>query len=566
MSILIFLASVVLAIGWLLPVHQLPWSAFHTDAWVAGVLLILSWGVLLTAKIRQPWPYPALFVASLSLVPLIQFSFGQIMLAGTAWISSIYLLGFLLAILAGARWESFRSGEAADSLFFAVGCAAIASVGLQLCQWLNLSERCFCSGPWIFAYADNSRISANLAQPNQLATLLIWGVLAFSWGWTRQIVRAPVAVAGIIFLLFGLALTESRTGALSLALLVLCVWLWLRVWPSKWVAVVASLLWGLYMAMVVFLDPLNQALLLDYSSSIVSRTKSETRLEIWAMFLKAVWQHPWTGYGWNQTLVAQVITAPPLAAAHRMQGMLFSYAHSLFLDLILWVGIPLGLTVCSAITYWLWRTAQAIKSSQDLLLLMVVLGVSVHAMLELPLYCAYFLLPFGLVVGVLAIRLRQPQLFFSSSRITVVVWLVVSLSFILVVRDYFLAENSYADLRLEKARISSKFPRLPPDVVLLTQLRDLIILARLEPSLHTTPGQMAWIEKVALVYPTTENLLKLAVALTLNGQIVEARRWLSKLCVLYGPEQCTASRTAWTRLQVKFPELQEVQWPSATYQ
>jgi hypothetical protein len=428
---------------------------------------------------------------------------------------------------------------------------------------LTLSESCFCSGIWIFAYADNSRISANLAQPNQLATLLIWGVLALSWAWTRHIVRTPVAVAGIVFLLFGLALTESRTGALSLGLLVLCVWLWLRVWPSKWVAIVASLLLGLYMAMVVLLGPLNQALLLDYTSSIVLRTKSETRLDVWAMFLKAIWQHPWMGYGWDQTLLAQVTTSPPPGHAYRMQGRFFAYAHNLFLDLMLWVGIPLGFAVCIAATYWLWRTARAIKNSQDLLLLMVVFSVGVHAMLELPLYYAYFLLPLGLVVGVLGIRLRQPQLFFSSSRITVAVWLLASFSFVLVVRDYFLAENSYADLRLEKARISSRVPRVPPDVVLLTQLRDLIILARLEPSRQTTANQVEWIKNVALVYPTSENLLKLAVALGLNREIVEAQSWLTRLCVLYGQAQCNASKTSWTRLQTKFPELQEVQWPEA---
>ena len=167
MAIWLATGSLVLALGWLLPNHQLPWTSFHNDAWVAAGLLVFSWASLLNLKAPQPWHRAALLVAALSLVPLIQFSMGHVLLAGTAWMSSLYLLGFCLAILAGSRWEHARPGKLPDALFLAIACAATASVALQLCQWLNLSDGCFCSATWVLLVNENHRASANLGQPNQ---------------------------------------------------------------------------------------------------------------------------------------------------------------------------------------------------------------------------------------------------------------------------------------------------------------------------------------------------------------------------------------------------------------
>ena len=203
-----------------------------------------------------------------------------------------------------------------------------------------------------------------------------------------------------------------------------------------------------------------------------------------------------------------------------------------------------------------------VKNSGDALLVMFVLAVGLHAMLELPIHHAYFLLPLGLVVGVIDIRLQNTQVFFSNFKSTILIWLVATLLFAVIVRDYFLVEESYNELRLEKSRVLSKVQRLPPDVLLLTQLRDFIILARLQPSPPMTIEQVEWIRKVALTYPNPPNLLKLATALALKGQTLEAQNFLKRLCVLSRAEQCAFAKTSWLVLQSKFPQLEAVNWPS----
>ncbi|MDP3617237.1 MAG: hypothetical protein Q8R49_05400, partial [Rhodoferax sp.] len=128
--------ALALALGWLLPDHHLPWSTFHVDAWLAIMLSLASLAVIWRSTSPVVWHGITLLVAMLVLVPGLQYALGLVLLSGTAWISSAYLIGLLLALLTGARWESASPGQLADGLFLAVGMAALLSVGLQLHQWL----------------------------------------------------------------------------------------------------------------------------------------------------------------------------------------------------------------------------------------------------------------------------------------------------------------------------------------------------------------------------------------------------------------------------------------------
>ena len=564
MNIWLCAGALVLSMGWLMPIHQPPWTTFHSDAWAAGTLLLFSLGSFTKLRALNPWSHFALLVATLSLVPLLQLAFGQIRLAGTAWISCLYLLGFLLAILTGARWESSGTGQLADALFLAIGVAAIGSVGVQLCQWLNTTGGCLCSGDWVLPLADNLRIGANLAQPNQLATLLLLGILAHAWAWVRQTISSSAAIFAIVFLLFGLALTESRMGVLSSGLILLSIWYWRRLWPSSLMPYAATLLMVFFVAMFVLQTFFTHWLLLDYTPSVLVRVKGETRWDMWSMFYHAALEKPWLGYGWNQSLLAQVINATAQNTEQGLQGLVTSYAHNLFIDLILWLGIPLGLLTTAAVLTWLVRAASHVKNSQNALLVMCVVAMGIHAMLELPLYYAYFLLPLGLIVGMIDARLHHRPLFTTGIRPVVCLWLVCSASFALVVKEYFVVEQSYSELRIEAARIASKSARQPPDVLLLTQLRDFIILASLRPESSMSQDKIDWVTNVALVYPSEHNLLKLATVLALNEQEPQALDWLGKLCSLYPGVKCIKAHAEWGKLQSQFPQLIKVRWPAAS--
>ena len=554
----------MLAVGWLLPIHYAPWTAFHNDAWVSGVLSVLCLTSLYKVQGRQTWSYAALVVGVLCVVPVIQFWVGQIQLPGTGWISSVYLLGFLLAILTGARWQHSKSSELANALFLAFGIAACVSVGMQLCQWLNVTDGCFCGGNWILPLGENRRAAANLAQPNQLATLLLFGTVAFAWAWLKETISGSGAIFAIAFLLFGLTLTDSRTGVLSTSVMWFLTIFWRRLWPSKQVPFVATGLLLFFVAAFLVQSGLANLLLLDGTSTFVERGQNETRWDIWRMFTRATLQQPWLGYGWNQSAVALVLGIASDNTQPCTQVPLVSYAHNLFLDLILWVGIPLGISVSAAVLLWLLRAVKSIETGQDALLMCCIVALGVHAMLEIPLYHAYFLLPLGLMIGMLEVRLQIRPAFVTGRRAVVCLSLIGSALFVVVVRDYFVIEQSYSLLRLDSARIQNKTPYKPPEVLILTQIRDYIALARLAPTPNMSQIDIKWVESVTLVYPSEFNLLALATVLALNGQALQAGSWLNTLCKSYPGAGCQKSQAEWERRATVFPQLLKVSWPVST--
>src|SRR6202008_2916222 len=77
-------------------------------------------------------------------------------------------------------------------------------------------------GTWVAKTSFEGRAVGNMRQPNHLSSLLLWGIIAVVWlGETRHWRRSLVH-AGALFLVFGVVLTGSRTGALGTG--VLCAW------------------------------------------------------------------------------------------------------------------------------------------------------------------------------------------------------------------------------------------------------------------------------------------------------------------------------------------------------
>ena len=521
---------------------------------MAIVLSLAAAAVIVRSSRPVTWHGISVLAAILVFIPGVQYGAGLILLSGTAWISTIYLIGFLLALLIGARWELASPGQLADGLFLAIGIAALVSVGLQLHQWLALDLLDI----WSMG-KGYGRPFANLGQPNNLGTLLLWGVLAAGWGLVRQRIGVWTALFMAAYLLFGLALTQSRTAWIAVVLLMISSWAWRRLWSNpRWPWVVTGL--GLYFAVCVLsLGELNQifglTLLADMAD--VLRLSSEQRPVVWTLFVDAAWQRPWAGYGWNQVVLAQLTAS----IDHPALNIVFSHSHNLFLDFILWCGIPIGLFVSFYLARWFWHGLQAVRSAEDALLMLFLLVVGNHAMLELPLHYAYFLLPTCLVMGALNVR-QNVQPMIAVGRWTVLaVWLLSVALLAVLIRDYARVEASYKDLRFEWTNIRTEIRGGPPDILLLTQWREFIRLARFEPTSGMSADELNWLRKITSTYPSTGNFHKVAAALAMNQQPQEATLWLKRMCKIVSETQCAAVRTAWASQSINIPDMAAVPWP-----
>ena len=547
--------AIALSVGWLLPNHYPPWSSFHMDTWIATVLALASAAVFLRSKGHTVWHGIAILVAVSVCVPILQLGFGLITLAGTAWISSAYLIGFLLALLTGARWEMATPSQFADGLFLSIGIAALISVGLQLHQWLSLDLLDI----WSMGNGYG-RPFANFGQPNQLGTLLLWGLLSAAWGNVRQRIGGWTAVIMAAFLLFGIALTASRTAWMGVAVLVAASWAWRHMWANQRLQWVVTGL-GLYFAVCVMaVGWLGQVLLISLPADIgdIVRMSGEQRPIVWSLFFEAMWQHPWLGYGWNQVGLAQLAAAINHPS---LQGP-FSHAHNLFLDFSLWCGVPFGIFLSVYLIRWFLLCLRAICTAEDAVLLLALLVVGNHAMLELPLHYAYFLLPVGLVMGALNVRMKLRPPLVTGRWSYLAVWFTSVIVLVLIVRDYARVEVSFQALRFEVARIRYEKRGEPPEVVLLTQWRESIRLARFEPTRGMSAEELDWMRIVAGAYPNVNALHKLAAALAMNSRPDEARLWLRRMCRVVPKSQCDAVETAWASQSKQDPHIAAVPWPN----
>jgi O-antigen ligase len=548
--------ALTLAAGWLLPNHQFPWPSFHLDAWVASALALGSAAVILRSRGQVRWHGITLAVAAVALVPGLQYGLGIVLLPGTAWISSAYLLGLLLAVHTGARWEASSPGQLADGLFLAIGTGALLSVSLQSHQWLNLQVL----DSW--SMADGlGRPFANFGQPNQLATFLLWGLLATGWALLRRHIAGKTALLIAHYLLFGLALTESRTAWIAITILISAIWYWRALWPdSRWPWMVTWL--GLYFIVCASsIGWLSQVLHLGGHpvTSDAGRVAAELRPLIWSVFIDAALQHPLLGYGWNQVGLAQLTAA----LAHPSLELLHTHSHNLFLDLVLWCGIPLGLFLSLYLMRWLWHKLRAVKCAEDAILMLFLLLIANHSMLELPLHYAYFLLPVGLVIGVTSVRLQDAPVLYTGRWSLLLIWLTSSTLLLMIVREYLRVETSYQELRMEQAHIRIDAPGAPPDVMLLTQFHEFIRLSRVQPSSGMSVEKLDWMSQVARTFPGTATIPKLALALGLNHRQAEASQWLKKVCKIEPESRCEAVRQYWEGETLKHPELIQVPWPNS---
>jgi hypothetical protein len=318
---------------------------------------------------------------------------------------------------------------------------------------------------------------------------------------------------------------------------------------------------GLYFVVCVFFLRNLQLMSMADAGLTVSHSSGmsgDLRTLVWTALFDAMLQRPWLGYGWGQVALAQM----EVATQHPYIPGVFAQSHNLFLDLLLWCGIPLGLGIIGSLIVWLWKRLRAVQCAQDAITLLILLVVGNHAMFEYPLHYGYFLWPVGLVIGVVNARLGAQVVMQSRRWVGFTVWLATSLFFALIVRDYSRVEASFQTLSMEWMHFKISSPVVPPDVLLLTQWRDYIELARLKPEAGVSQDQLDRLSAVVGLNPNFILFHKLATALAMNQRPQEARLWLQRMCKVVPGSQCAAVEKEWARQALVHPEIAAIPWPA----
>ena len=293
----------------------------------------------------------------------------------------------------------------------------------------------------------------------------------------------------------------------------------------------------------------------------VLRMGSSLRLEAWEMFAYRVLEQPWTGYGIGRTGLAHLV-----GDSHQHPfGTHFQHAHNQVLEVLLWVGLPLGLLILVA-SAWLivkalrWRTERHMLASGGMLVLLS------HSMFEFPLYYSYFLLPFAVLLACNTVGLGG-RAFLPAWRKP---WLVAPALLLisataLLARDHGRLENLM--LRWGLHQMVSQEPFALPAVSLGAMSHWKKMLHYSAPNLHLQQAavNMDEFEQVARRFPTTHVLLNYAVQLTLHNRPEEAQRWLQRACAIHSERHCLDLQRRWERLPPLIEGLPNPAWPLTVY-
>jgi hypothetical protein len=547
-----------LPFAYLMPNHYQPWLSFHSD-WLAGIAFapMFLWVCVMSPK---SVPNIALVAVFLGGGAFLQYALGVVYYFGDAAIFCLYMLGFAMSVAFGWHLQSFNfaserplflAGE--NYIWIPIALAGLISSGVGLYQFFELDY----SAVFIVTAVDRHRMTANLAQPNQLASLLSLAIISGMALFRNTLISKKVLIAFTIIVVLGLAGTKSRVGVLFLILLSLYGWIYKEV-ASKFTLQCALFCSTLYIIFTLLLPWLSQVIMLGESISMLERTTASSRIEIIKIVFDAISHESSFGFGVNQISLAQLSAF----TGRESLNFVFESSHNIFLDFVLVWGWFVGGALSLYLIFWYIRRMCVLENENTLFLLLAISVLSLHAMVEFPLNYAYFLLPFGLWIGCLEGKQKKCSQtgFFNIPKLIWPILSIVTLAgFVLVGIDYYRVESAWKELRYSLAQFKGSHSDNSIDSVIFNQFDDLIKYSGRPIAKELDDEDLNRMKIAAMRFNYAAINFKYAVISGINGRPHEAVFALSSLCAMQPKPICKKSLDEWSYYaDTIWPELKSI--------
>jgi hypothetical protein len=538
--------AAMLTLALLLPVGDAPWVSFWRE-WAASIatLVIVLGAVGRLRAERATLRLELLSLPGLALglavVPWLQWLAGIEFYRGDAMLVSAYLVAFACCICIAQSIADEERRRLADRLAFAMLVAALCSLPLAVLQWAGLLRLDL--GMAVAA----GRPVAHMEQTNLLCSLLIQGLLGAWRLHSRGRLGSGCLSAIAVGLLLTMDLTQSRVAWLVLAAVAIA-------WISRRKALGLPMChaWMLCGSAVILAGGLIAMPWIDgklglTGVALADRLTGGRRPDAWALFLDAVTVHPWVGWGALQNGAAQFA----MALRHPELFWLFSSAHDVVLDLMIWFGAPLGLLAGGTLFVAVILRVRQAPDAPSLLTAMSAVALLMHGLVELPLQYTYFLFPLGLMIGLVGPVKRVGTRAFSFRLKGVATFAMVSmvptLFLALLAADYvplsdvrpFMDYDKPADHMLLGAAGDV------PDVYLLDQLQAFHIFSAQQAAAGLTANTLTGLRKPLLRFPFAPSQEHYAHIMAINGHEAEASDALKRSCKFMTVPQCNENHRAW---------------------
>lgn len=552
-----FLSLICLFFSYIYPFHVAPWLTFYNDWFFALFVLfaLLSNSQSDGLRIANPCPWALLLVG----VIFHFLVFVQQPLLVDQWVQTLIFLA--VGYLAYTLGLSARQSHLLEPILWSLCIAGAVSVVVALYQWLGQASGEGWQFGFLLPWSGGTRVGSNLGQANNFGMLMvicIWITFAL-----RE--NGRLGQGYLIFLLatffwvLGIYVSGSRAALLNLMVAIPVVWAFAykKRWKHPWLVCLPLLVYGL----LLVLNQVYAVLMEQGGAEVRSMVEDSARLTLWRFGLDALSQNLWWGAG-QGALPRLYMELSPLYGS--MGGTIPGHVHNTVLDLLIAHGLLLGGLIVAFFTYRIVKAVQACHSLMDVWLFLVIVGLSVHAMVEYPLNYGFFFWLFCLMLGVVT----------SSAPATPAYGRVHSR------HRLFLVCSSIAGLLLsgwlwvQYVRVESLYTQARSTGVALDEVVEL----RRGSNLQVFPGLMAslyWsvhrisdqidlqqlsdLETTASYKPFPDLMWKAAVGNAFHGRGDRSVWWLERLCALF-PTESVAVQEAWNQLAENRQDWPEVDW------
>ena len=389
--------SLMLSVPFLLPVADLPIPSFYQE-WLATLLGVTAFVLLAAAGNRIEMPALCLLPLALILIIVAHWLGGRLVFMQQGVLGVLYLAWACLMATVGSRLRDRLGSEGFAALVawpLLLGASASALLGvLQYADWTPAN--------WVLPARDG-RVQGNLGQANHFADYLSLGLISAIFLVSTGRLARMTAAGAMLLILVAVSFSGSRTVVLYFLFLMfgVCYLRWRNATPvfgraTFWTAA-AILVFVLVQLLGTFLPHIASGAAEPVAIRLIAGGDDHIRWRMWYSALLIAVEHPWLGAGFQSFAWQHFLLAPELAPVSVYAAA--DNAHNVLLHLLAEFGFVAALLCIATAIAWLIAQTRAAVSPGKAWLWAAVGILLLHSGLEYPLWYAYFLGLFCLLLG-----------------------------------------------------------------------------------------------------------------------------------------------------------------------
>lgn len=401
--------------------HLSPWNNFYSNFFILASFFFLILILIQSYNEKINIDKIAYFLLLFVVTSFFQFFFNDKYFQDTIIQITYLILVFIIYVFFNNFFKidnNYQNSHILNYFMWGFIISSVFSSSIGFYQFFNPWH----GELWVFPLQGN-RVYANLGQPNQLATLILLGILSIGY-----LNRSKNNILLILIPFFSsvLYLTQSRT-----------VWTFIILGFIILIVKRKVITKQFFIFFIFFIFCYFSNFYINFENSLGAKlnvserlTSGYLRIEMWKDYIEVIKNNKnILGHGWGSIENLNFIFGS-------YSKEYFSSYHNIVFDLYIFFGIP-ALFFLSFLIYKIYFIFFRIESIKGLSLFLILLAFINHAMLEFPLYYWYFLFPFLVIFSYLNNSVfNEENLSMNLEKnififIFVVIFILIFISFIL---------------------------------------------------------------------------------------------------------------------------------------